>query len=140
MAKKLRGSGVQYTIHMVGRFAGLWLLVTVAAVVTAAASSYFLFVALMGEEAARGFLGPLALQATLTLVAVVALAIFTTHRLAGPWIALRRALEQVRDGRLDTVLRIRSADPYLRDVERTFNEMTVALRASGQPGGRPDAP
>lgn len=131
MAKKVRGSGVRHTVHMVGRFAGLWMLVTVAAVVAAAISSYLLVLALLGDEVGSRALGPLALQACLTVVAVLALAVFTTHRLAGPWIALRRALELVRDGDLETPLRIRSADPYLQEVERAFNEMTASLRGSG---------
>jgi nitrogen fixation/metabolism regulation signal transduction histidine kinase len=138
MGKRFRGAGVQHTIHLVGRFAGLWLLVTLAAVIGAAVSSYYLCVAMMGDEVARSFLRPLTLQAGLTVVAVVALAIFTTHRLAGPWIAVRRGLEAVRDGKLDTELRIRSADPYLKDVERAFNEMATSLR-SGAGRDRTDA-
>jgi nitrogen fixation/metabolism regulation signal transduction histidine kinase len=128
MARKLRGTGVRHTIHMVGRFAGLWLLVTVAAVVVAAASSYLLISTVM-DGAAEGLLRALLLQAALTIVAVIALAVFTTHRLGGPWIAVRRALESVRAGDLETQLRIRSADPYLQEVERAFNEMTAELRA-----------
>jgi nitrogen fixation/metabolism regulation signal transduction histidine kinase len=68
------------------------------------------------------------------VIAVVALAVFTTHRLAGPWIAVRRALDRVRDGDLDTPLRIRTVDPYLREVERAFNEMRESLRRPA-PGG-----
>ena len=38
--KKLRGSGVRYTLPFIGRFVGMWVLVTVAAVAVAAVSSY----------------------------------------------------------------------------------------------------
>jgi nitrogen fixation/metabolism regulation signal transduction histidine kinase len=131
MAKNFRGSGVRHTIHMVGRFSGLWLLVTIAAVTVATVSSYLLITTVM-DGAVGNFVNALLLQAVLTVVAVLALAIFTTHRLGGPWIAVRRALEGVRDGDLDTQLRIRSGDPYLKDVERAFNEMTAVLRGGSR--------
>ena len=135
MARILRGSGVRHTFPMVGRFAGLWLIVTLAAVGVAAASTY-----LLGQRAGGDGSPALALVLETALIfgAVAALAVFTTHRLAGPWIAVRRALDRVRDGDLDTPLRIRSVDPYLRDVERSFNEMRESLR-QGAPGGRSDA-
>ena len=128
MARRLRGSGVRHTFPMVGRFAGLWLVVTLAAVAVAVASSYLL----AGRAEDEGTAAGLALQALLIVAAVVAL--FSTHRLAGPWIALRRALDRVREGDLDTPLRIRTVDPYLREVERSFNEMRESLRQSGQSG------
>jgi nitrogen fixation/metabolism regulation signal transduction histidine kinase len=59
---------------------------------------------------------------------VIALAVFTTHRLAGPMIAIRRALEDVRDGKLDRTLRFRRSDPHLGEIENAFNEMAAALR------------
>jgi nitrogen fixation/metabolism regulation signal transduction histidine kinase len=132
MARNLRGSGVRHTFPMVGRFAGLWLIVTLAAVGVAAASAYML--------AERGGTRPLLLMLETGLIvgAVAALAVFTTHRLAGPWIAVRRALDRVRDGDLDTPLRIRTVDPYLRDVERSFNEMRESLRHEAA-GGRSEA-
>lgn len=130
MARKLRGSGVRHTFPMVGRFAGLWLIVTLAAVAVAVASSYLLTSSGQGIGGGMG----LAFETFLVVLAVVALAVFTTHRLAGPWIAVRRALDRVRDGDLDTPLRIRTVDPYLREVERSFNEMREALRRSGPRG------
>jgi nitrogen fixation/metabolism regulation signal transduction histidine kinase len=135
MVKNLRGSGVRHTAPMVGRFAGLWLLVTLAAVAVASVTSYLALQTRGGARGADGsMLGALLLQTALTVGAVAALAVFTTHRLAGPWIAVRRALEGVRDGDLETQLRIRSVDPHLREIERAFNEMTDALRR-----GRSDA-
>jgi hypothetical protein len=128
--KKLRGSGVRYTLPYLGRFVGLWVVVTLLAVGVAAASSWLLF-------AERGGVGPaLLLQTGLTVAAVVALGVFTTHRLAGPWIAVRRALDRVREGHLDTELRIRSHDAHLREVEQSFNAMVAALRDQSGAGRR----
>ena len=42
MVRKIRGSGVRHTFPMVGRFAGLWLIVTLAAVAVAVASTYLM--------------------------------------------------------------------------------------------------
>lgn len=121
--KKLRGSGVRYTLPYLGRFAGLWVVVTLAALAVAAASTYLVL-----SERGAGLGTVLAVQTVLTALAVVALGVFTTHRLAGPWIAVKRALERVRGGDVTTPLRIRSNDTHLRDVERAFNEMIATLR------------
>ena len=125
MPKRLRGSGVRHTLPMLGRFAGLWLVVALAAVAVAVTSTWLAMQA-SSEDGVAGM--GLAVETGLLVLALVALAVFTTHRLAGPWIAVRRALDRVRDGDLETPLRIRTVDPYLRDVERAFNEMREALR------------
>ena len=127
MAWKFRGSGIRHTLPYIGRFVGLWVVVTLVAVGVAAVSSYLLFAA--RDPRGMPMAGALILQTLLVLAAVIGLGVFTTHRLAGPWIAIRRALESVRAGNLDTVLKIRSADTYLRDVERSFNDMMASLRA-----------
>src|SRR5581483_10928728 len=93
MAKRLRGTGVQHTIGFVGRFSGLWMIVTIAAVLVAAGSTYMVFAERFEGATQARFVRALALQTGITVIAVIALAIFTTHRLAGPWIAVRRALE-----------------------------------------------
>jgi nitrogen fixation/metabolism regulation signal transduction histidine kinase len=134
MAKRLRGTGVKHTIGFVGRFSGLWMVVTIAAVLVAAASTYLVFAERFEGATQVRFVRALALQTGLTVVAVVALAIFTTHRLAGPWIAVRRALEAVRDGNLDTRLRIRASDINCKNVEVAFNEMVEALNGK-RPAG-----
>jgi len=132
MVRKLRGSGVRHTLPFVGRFAGLWMLVTSAAVLVAAVSTYLLF-AQDHEGASVGKV--LAMQTVFTILAVGALAVFTTHRLAGPWIAVRRALEAVRDGNFDDRLRIRTQDVHIKSVEHAFNEMLDTLQ--GRPGATP---
>jgi nitrogen fixation/metabolism regulation signal transduction histidine kinase len=135
MVRKLRGTGVRHTLPFVGRFAGLWMLVTSAAVLVAAVSTYLVF-AQQHEGASIGRV--LAMQTVFTILAVGALAVFTTHRLAGPWIAVRRALEAVRDGNLDDRLRIRTQDVHIKGVEHAFNEMLESLQRRG--GAAPPAP
>ena len=64
-------------------------------------------------------------------------AVFSTHRLAGPLIALRRACDEVRTGNLDRPLRFRHSDPHLGELETAFNDMVAALRkrlAEGEAG------
>jgi nitrogen fixation/metabolism regulation signal transduction histidine kinase len=70
----------------------------------------------------------LAAQTVLTLLALFGLAVFTTHRLAGPLIALRRAMDEVKAGNLDKGLQFRRSDPHLHELETSFNEMLAALR------------
>lgn len=133
MAKRWRGSGVRYTIGFIGPFAGLWLVVSVAAVIVAAGSSYLVFSERFEGDAARPFFYALALQTGLTILALIGLAVFTTHRLAGPWIGVRRALEAVRDGNRSMRLRIRVSDRYVKGVERAFNEMIDTLNGAEPP-------
>ena len=128
MERRIRGSGLRYTLPYVARYAGLWMVVTVAAVLVAAVSSYLLFANQFGGETVSGLRTALVVQTVLSIVAVVALGVFTTHRLAGPWIAVRRALDSVRDGNLETPLRLRASDPRIREVEVAFEQMVKSLR------------
>jgi len=139
MGKKWRGSGVRHTIPFVGRFAGLWLIVSVAAVVVAAGSAYMIFAERFEVDKATPFVHALELQTGLTILALVGLAVFTTHRLAGPWIAMRRGCEAVRDGNLAFKLRIRANDVQIKNVERVFNEMMDALNGK-PPAAAPPEP
>ena len=61
-------------------------------------------------------------------LAAVGLAIFTTNRVAGPLIHLRRAFEAVERGNMDRRLRFRRSDKHLRELEAAFNEIMLALR------------
>lgn len=130
----IRGSGVKHTLPFLGRFAGLWLAVSVGAVVVASVSTYLVMGA--AAEATTGSQQLVLIGQTLFLIlALVGLAVFTTHRLAGPWIAIRRALRDVRDGDLDRRLKIRTADRHLKEVEHEFNAMMESLRGKvGGPG------
>jgi nitrogen fixation/metabolism regulation signal transduction histidine kinase len=135
MERRIRGSGLRHTLPFIVRFAGLWLVVSIAAVLVAAVSSYLLF-AQRQDGSGDGLRGAIVLQTVLSVLALVALAVFTTHRIAGPWVAVRRALLAVRDGNLDSRLRFRVSDPRLREVEEAFDEMTATLRQrSGQQAG-----
>ena len=122
-----RGTGVKHTIPFVGRFSGLWFLVTTAAVFVASVSTYVIFMD-RGIEGNGRFVGLLVFQTLFIVLALGGLAIFTTHRLAGPWVALQRALEDVRKGDMHRVLKIRRADAHLRLVENEFNGMMETLR------------
>ena len=71
-------------------------------------------------------------------VGVVALAKFTSHRIAGPFIRLRRAFNEVRDGDLDHLLKFRKYD-RLTMLEDSFNGMMESLRERIRNAGHPDA-
>jgi Sec-independent protein translocase protein TatA len=134
--RKIRGAGVQLTLPYVLRYSALWLVVAVAAVVLFGITSYLVAAERLSGEALRQMALLLTLQTVFLILAVIALAVFTTHRLAGPYIALKRALEEVKRGELDHPLRLRTADIHLKEIEVSFNEMTAALRERlhGHPG------
>jgi len=127
---EIRGTGVRHTLPYVLPFSGLWLVVTIVAMVVfgvtcwlVASSSPLL------DQAARNRLALVLVAQTLFLVAaVLALAVFTTHRLAGPYVAIIRAFEAVKNGDMNRPLRFRSSDIHLRDVEISFEEMMAVLR------------
>jgi hypothetical protein len=127
---EVRGSGVRHTLPFVMPFSGLWLVVTVAAMVVfgitsflAASSSPLL------DDAARGRVAiVLAVQTLFLILAAIGLAVFTTHRLAGPYVAMIRAFEAVKNGDLERPLRFRSSDVHLREVETAFESMLSTLR------------
>lgn len=131
MARSIRGSGVKLTVPYVARFFGLWLLVVTLAVLVFSITSYLLLSdRFQGPEHTR-FVIVLTIQTVTVLLAVLALAIFTTHRLAGPIIALKRAFDDVRDGDLERRLRFRSSDIHLSELEDAFNQMMGALQSQG---------
>jgi len=70
--------------------------------------------------------GALIIETLVFGIGIVALAKLTAHRIAGPYLRLRRTFELVRDGKLDTRLSFRDYD-HLDDVAKTFNEMLDAL-------------
>jgi len=135
--QQVRGSGVRLTLPYVLRFSGLWLVVTTLAVLVFAATSYLSLSDRLTEAGRSRLLLVLGLQTLFVILAVVALAIFTTHRLAGPLIAIRRACEDVRDGKLDRTLQFRRSDPHLGEVEAAFGEMVISLRRQVAAGGKP---
>lgn len=136
--RRVRGSGVRFTLPYVLRYSALWLVVTVAAVLLFGITSYLVSSQRLNGEALRHMALILILQTVFLILAVIALAVFTTHRLAGPYIAIKRALEEVKRGELNNALRLRTSDIHLKEIERSFNEMTAALRERQQ--GNPGAP
>jgi methyl-accepting chemotaxis protein len=126
--RQIRGSGVSFTLPYVLRFSGLWLAVSVLTLAVFSVASYLLLLDRADGAGRDGLVVVLALQTLGVLVALIALAVFTTHRLAGPLVEIRRALEEVEAGHLDRELRFRREDEHLRAIETSFNGMLASLR------------
>ena len=73
------------------------------------------------------FLLNLASQMLMFFIGIGVLAVISTHRTAGPLLALRRTFREIRDGKIETRLKFRKYD-RLTEVEDDFNEMMDALR------------
>lgn len=71
--------------------------------------------------------------------AVIALAIFTAHRIGGPHIAMKRTMNAIREGDLNRRLKFRDYDK-LEDLEADFNGMMDSLRVRINDAGSPDEP
>lgn len=132
--QQVRGSGVRSTLPYFLRFSGVWVLVTTLVAVVFGVTSYLAMFDQLTEEARRHLLVVLSVQTALVVLAVILLAVFSTHRLAGPLIGLRRAMEDVKAGNLDRELRFRRTDPHLDEIATTFNEMVAALRERSKTG------
>ena len=126
--QQVRGAGVRFTLPYVLRFAGVWIVVTTLVVVVFGVTSYLVMFDQLGEEARRHLVTVLSIQTVLVVTAVLLLAVFSTHRLAGPLIGIRRALEDVKAGDLERELRFRRTDPHLEEIENAFNAMMASLR------------
>ena len=125
MKSKFRGSGFRHTLPAVVKFSALWfgLLMLLAPI-------------LMGSMMMGGLVRPeahgdvwffLLTRMPMLALAGIALAIFTTTRVAGPMVVLKRAFEDVKGGDMDRRLLFRRSDKHLRGLETAFNEMMVAL-------------
>ena len=77
-------------------------------------------------------------QVVLFLIALAALMVLTSHRIAGPYLALKRTFLAIRNGRKETRLKFRAYD-RLDDVADAFNEMMDTLEAASDPGTNPGA-
>jgi methyl-accepting chemotaxis protein len=132
--QQVRGSGVRFTLPYILRFSGVWVLVTTLVAVVFGVTSYLVMFDQLGEEARGHLVVVLSVQTALVILAVVLLAVFSTHRLAGPMIAVQRALEDVKAGDLNRELRFRRTDPHLNEIATAFNEMMVALRERSKAG------
>ena len=126
--QQVRGSGVRLTLPYVLRFSGVWLLVSGLILLVFSVSCYLALFQRITPGGRGHLVLILCLQTVVVFLALVALAVFSTHRLAGPLIALRRACDEVRSGNLDHPLRFRRNDPHLGEIETAFNDMVSALR------------
>ena len=72
-------------------------------------------------------------------LAGIVLAILTTTRVAGPMVLLKRVFEDVKGGDMDRRLSFRKSDEHLREVERAFDGMMVALSERADSRRRPEA-
>jgi nitrogen fixation/metabolism regulation signal transduction histidine kinase len=132
--QQVRGFGVRYTLPYFLRFSGVWVLVTSLVAVVFGVTSYLAMFDQLTEEARRHLVVVLSIQTVLIVLAVILLAVFSTHRLAGPLIGLKRAMEDVKAGNLSRELRFRSTDPHLDEIANAFNEMVAALRERTKAG------
>ncbi len=132
---KFRGSGFKHNLRSVWPFSGVWIimLVLTAPVLTIA----MMLGGVVPESSHSDIWFFLLTRTPLIVLAAVGLAIFTTNRVAGPLVCLRRAFEDVRRGNMDYRLHFRREDRHLQEIETAFNEMMVALveRADAR-GGR----
>jgi nitrogen fixation/metabolism regulation signal transduction histidine kinase len=70
----------------------------------------------------------LILAVAIYVTGVLALGIFTAHRLAGPYLALIRTFREIKEGNFSARLHFRTHDD-LAEVESGFNEMMDVLEA-----------
>lgn len=126
--QQVRGSGVRFTLPYVLRFSGIWIVVTTLVAVVFGVTSYLVMFDQLNDGARQELIVVLSIQTALVVAAVVLLAVFSTHRIAGPLIAIRRAMEDVTAGKMDRQLRFRRTDPHLVELETAFNGMVESLR------------
>lgn len=126
--QQVRGSGVRFTLPYVLRFSGIWIVVTTLVAVVFGVTSYLVMFDDLNDGARQELIVVLSIQTALVVAAVVLLAVFSTHRIAGPLIAIRRAMEDVAAGKMDRQLRFRRTDPHLVELETAFNGMMESLR------------
>lgn len=132
--QQVRGTGVRFTLPYVLRFSGVWILLTTVVVIVFAITSYLVMFDRLSEDARGDLILVLTIQTALAILAVILLAVFSTHRLAGPLVGIRRAMEDVKAGDLNRRLQFRRSDPHLEEIETAFNEMMESIRArTGNP-------
>ena len=133
--QQVRGTGVRFTLPYVLRFSGVWILVTTVVVIVFAITSFLVMFDRLSEDARGDLILVLTIQTALAILALILLAVFSTHRLAGPLIGIRRAMEDVKAGDLNRQLRFRRSDPHLEEIETAFNEMMESIRSRMGGGG-----
>ena len=125
MKRKIRGSGFKYNLRSVWPFSAVWVVVVV--LTPPALTVALILGAYVPPSSHRDVWFFLLTRMPVIALLATALAIFTTNRVAGPLVYLRRAFEDVKRGDMDRRLRFRRSDKHLRELETAFNEMMVAL-------------
>ena len=125
MKWKSRGSGFKHTLYAVWSFSGVWIVVVVLTMPVLTIS--MMVGGVVPESSHSDIWFFLLTRVPIIALAAVGLAIFTTNRVAGPFIYLKRSFEAVERGDMDRRLRFRREDKHLRELETAFNEMMVAL-------------
>ena len=121
----MRGTGFRHTLPSVFPFTAIWVLLVVLTVPIVTVSMMLGGLVRPPEYGDIWFF--LLTRMPLLALAAVALAVFTTQRAAGPFVALRVALDDVARGDMGRRLRFRRSDRHLREVEIAFNAMMEAL-------------
>lgn len=60
-------------------------------------------------------------------VGILFLVLYASHKIAGPMFRFEKLCQQIGDGQLDTITRLRK-DDQLQDMGRAFEEMVIKLR------------
>lgn len=136
---KRRLSNVRLTAGFDFRYFGLWVLLTIVL-----ASLLNIAVYLLLQQFWGGALGPtnasnqefsfvnsglrilFVIMEAVMLVGIVALAVSTAHRIAGPYVRLRRAFDDVCGGNLKHRVKFRDYDK-LESLAEAFNSMMDSL-------------
>ncbi len=147
--RKLRN--VKFTEKYRFQYLGLWMMVCFFFIALLNVAVFLLYeqMRLLAQPEGVDVELGLALDQTATMVtilgltlafgfAVVALAVFTAHRIGGPYIALKRTMAAIREGDLNQRLKFRDYDK-LEDLEGAFNEMMDSIQARMQ-SSKPDSP
>ena len=130
MKRHIRGGGFRYNLPAVFWFSAVWvvLVVLMAPVVTIA----MVLGGLVPPELQGEVWFFLLTRVPIIALVAIGIAIFTTNRLAGPWVYVSRSFKKVEHGDLDYRMRFRRCDKHLREVETAFNAMMVALSERGR--------
>lgn len=129
--RQLRNLKLTWRFH--GPYLGLWLAIGALLLIVANVLAFVLVLQHFegiprtdpevygAQMAMRGRLfGFLIVETLLMILALGGLAMFTAHRIAGPYVRLRRVLSDIRSGRKDVRLAFRKHD-QLDDLAAEFN-------------------
>jgi methyl-accepting chemotaxis protein len=133
-------SNVKLTARFRMQYMGMWLVFSLTLLVMLNVLGFALYAHMqrsMGDAVESGSTSPVAallIVDLFLLASLAALTVLTTHRVAGPYLGLRRAIDEIRAGDLDRRLTFRTYD-HLDDLAAAFNGMMDKLQKQI---GRPD--